>query len=121
MFYLAQYIQNIIISTYNHYKIADIDACLQRRKWQPTPVFLPGESHGQRSLVGCSPWGRKESDKTQCGSGCLLSHSVVSDSLTLRNGVDPKLEAQVGGGECWLSFLRCLLFPEYQLREEEGV
>ena len=27
------------------------------RKWQPTPVFLPGESHGQRSLVGCSPWG----------------------------------------------------------------
>ena len=33
-----------------------------RRKWQPTPVFLPGESHGQRGLVGCSPWGRKESD-----------------------------------------------------------
>ena len=30
-----------------------------RRKWQPTPVFLPGESHGQRSLVGHSPWGRK--------------------------------------------------------------
>ena len=30
-----------------------------RRKWQPTPVFLPGESHGQRSLVGYSPWGRK--------------------------------------------------------------
>ena len=28
-----------------------------RRKWQPTPVFLPGESHGRRSLVGCSPWG----------------------------------------------------------------
>ena len=33
-----------------------------RRKWQPTPVFLPGESHGGRSLVGCSPWGCKESD-----------------------------------------------------------
>ena len=30
-----------------------------RRKWQSTPVFLPGESHGQRSLAGCSPWGRK--------------------------------------------------------------
>jgi len=29
-----------------------------RRKWQPTPVFLPGKSHGRRSLVGCSPWGR---------------------------------------------------------------
>ena len=31
-----------------------------RRKWQPTPVFLPGKSHGQRSLVGCSTWGCKE-------------------------------------------------------------
>ena len=36
-----------------------------RRKWQPTPVFLPGESHGRRSLVGCSPWGCTESDTTE--------------------------------------------------------
>ena len=36
-----------------------------RRKWQPTPVFLLGKSHGQRSLAGYSPWGRKESDKTE--------------------------------------------------------
>ena len=35
-----------------------------RKKWQPTPVFLPGESHGQRNLVGYSPWGRKELDMT---------------------------------------------------------
>ena len=35
-----------------------------RRAWQPTPVFLPGESHGQKSLVGYSPRGRKESDMT---------------------------------------------------------
>ena len=34
-----------------------------RRKWQPTPVFLPGESCGQRSLVGCCLWGRTESDR----------------------------------------------------------
>ena len=34
------------------------------RKWQPTPVFLPGKSHGQRSLVGYSPWGLKELDTT---------------------------------------------------------
>jgi len=33
-----------------------------RRAWQPTPVFLPGESHGQRSLEGYSPWGHKEMD-----------------------------------------------------------
>ena len=38
---------------------------LWRRKWQPTPVFLPGESRGQRSLAGCSPWGRTESDMTE--------------------------------------------------------
>ena len=36
-----------------------------RRKWQPTPVFLLGKSHGQRSLVGYSPWGHKESDTTE--------------------------------------------------------
>ena len=35
-----------------------------RRKWQPTPGFLPGKSHGQRSLVGYSPWYHKESDTT---------------------------------------------------------
>ena len=32
-----------------------------RRQWQPTPVLLPGKSHGRRSLIGCSPWGREES------------------------------------------------------------
>ena len=36
-----------------------------RRQWQPTPVFLPGKSHGRRSLVGCSPWGREEWDTTE--------------------------------------------------------
>ena len=36
-----------------------------RRQWQPTPVLLPGESHGQRSLAGSSPWGHKESDMTE--------------------------------------------------------
>ena len=37
----------------------------RRRQWHPTPVLLPGKSHGQRSLVGCSLWGRKESDTTE--------------------------------------------------------
>ena len=35
------------------------------RQWHPTPGLLPGKSHGWRSLVGCSPWGRKESDTTE--------------------------------------------------------
>ena len=34
-------------------------------QWHPTPVLLPGTSHGRRSLVGCSPWGREESDMTE--------------------------------------------------------
>ena len=36
-----------------------------RRQWHPTPVLLPGKSHGRRSLVGCSPWGHEESDMTE--------------------------------------------------------
>ena len=39
-----------------------------RKKWQPPPVFLPGKSHGQRSLVGSGPWGHKESDTTEVTS-----------------------------------------------------
>ena len=37
----------------------------QRRRWHPTPVLLPGKSHGWRSLVGCNPWGGTESDTTE--------------------------------------------------------
>ena len=48
-------VTSLLLSTFMHW----------RRKWQPTPVFLPGESHGQRSLVGCSTWGRTESDTTE--------------------------------------------------------
>ena len=36
-----------------------------RRQWHPTPVLLPGKSHGRRSLVGCSPWGHEESNMTE--------------------------------------------------------
>ena len=36
-----------------------------RRQWHPNPALLPGKSHGRRSLVGCSPWGREESDTTE--------------------------------------------------------
>ena len=42
-----------------------IDSLSRRRKWQPTSVFLSEESHGQRSLVGYSPWGSKELDMTE--------------------------------------------------------
>ena len=48
-----------------------------RRKWQPTPVFVPGKSHGQRSLAGYSPWCRKELDTT--------SGEIDNGSLDLRS------------------------------------
>ena len=63
-----------------------------RRQWQLTPVLLPGKSHGWRSLVGCSPWGHKESDTTErlhfhfslsCigeGNGNLLQGSCLENT-----------------------------------------
>ena len=53
----------------------------RRRKWQPTPVFLSGESHGQRSLAGCSPLGRKESDTTEHAH----THTHTRTTLRLQN------------------------------------
>ena len=50
------------------------------RKWQPTPVFLAGKSHGHRSLVGSSPWGHKESDTTeQLNNNVLYLKEVKTD------------------------------------------
>jgi hypothetical protein len=42
-----------------------VEKILWRRKWQPTPVFFPGKSHGQRSRLGYGPWGCKELDTTE--------------------------------------------------------
>ena len=42
-----------------------VRGALQRRQWHPTPVLLPGKSHGRKSLVGCSPWGHEVSDTTE--------------------------------------------------------
>ena len=48
-----------------------------RRKWQPTPVFLPGKSHGQKSLVGYSLWGCKQSDMTERMSAHTHTHTQL--------------------------------------------
>ena len=56
-----------------------------RRKWQPMPVFLPGESQGQRSLVGYSPWGCKELDTTEATwhtqHGCAHTHPTTAQQF----------------------------------------
>ena len=49
-----------------------------RGQWQPTPVLLPGKSHGRRSLVGCSPWGREELDMTE-QLHFHFSHSCIGE------------------------------------------
>ena len=49
----------------NYFPLCDFYNLKKTRQWQPTPVLLPGKSHGRRSLVGCSPWGRRESDTTE--------------------------------------------------------
>ena len=56
-------------------------------KWQPTPVFLPGESHGQRSLVGYSPWDHKESDTTERLHFHFHFHHLISSLLNKSNGL----------------------------------
>ena len=53
------------LSSFRAHQLTLRGGCNWRRWWYPTPVLLPGKSHGRRSLVGCSPWGREESDTTE--------------------------------------------------------
>ena len=53
------------LGTHTTHVIICIYLYMWRRQWHLTPVLLPGKAHGRRSLVGCSPWGRKESDMTE--------------------------------------------------------
>ena len=53
-----------------------------RREWLPTTVFLPGESHGQKSQAGYSPWGRKELDKTDWLSTYIIGEPVLPLMVT---------------------------------------
>ena len=60
--------ENLYVLSHENYRIQNLMytvVIIQRRQWHPTPVLLPGKSHGWRSLVGCSPWGRLESDTTE--------------------------------------------------------
>ena len=55
----------------------------RRRQWHPTPVLLPGKSHGRRSLVGCSPWGCEESDTTEWLHFHALEKEMATHSSVL--------------------------------------
>ena len=74
-----------------------------RRKWQLTPVFLPGGSHGQRVLVGCSPQGHEESNMTEHTTQQLI-YSVVLVSGVQQS--DSKMSRLlVGNNDCW--YVQC--------------
>ena len=62
---MALVIENLAANAGDMGSIPGSGRCPWRRTWQPTPVFLPGEFHGQRSLAGYGPQGYKESDKTE--------------------------------------------------------
>ena len=57
-------------------------ALFWRRQWQPTPVLLPGKSHGRRSLVGCSPWGGEESTRLNDFTFTFHFHALEKEMAT---------------------------------------
>ena len=74
---------------------------LWRRRWQLTPVFLPGESHGQRSLAGYSPWGHKELGMTAHRYACTSGMGMCRERLGL-----PLLGICTFSGKQWESLKR---------------
>ena len=80
------------------------------RKWQPTSVFLPGESHGQRSLMGYSPQGHKESDITEVRNSShngVMSKTAEEDCLQLSLVSFPSsLQRPEAGGEVFKEYLK---------------
>ena len=59
----------------------------RRRQWHPTPVLLPGKSHGQRSLVGCSPLGREGSDMTERLSDFTFHFPALEKEMATHSSV----------------------------------
>ena len=73
-----------------------------RRKWQPTPVFLPGKSHGRRGLVGHSPQGHKESGTTELLSVRAHTHTHTSGKRTAWHPYSAVETCGLGWGRCGL-------------------
>ena len=74
-------VKNLPANAENESLIPESGRFLGEGEWLPTPVFLPGEFHGQRSLVGYSPWGYKESNMTE---RLTQTHKLMKGFLTIR-------------------------------------
>ena len=90
------------------------------RKWKPTPVFLPGEFHGQRSLVGYDPWGRKESDTTVHTALIWLGLSCGTWDLVSWPGIEPRPPALGAQSLSHWSLRITLLMRELRISEVQG-
>ena len=88
-----------------------------RRKWQPTLVLLPGKFHGLRSLVGCSPWGCKESDTTERLSLSLHLGRPASSTVAGRHG---KRKAMRTLYKDKTKLTYCMGGPELHAKEDLG-
>ena len=81
------------------------------RKWHPTPVFLPGKFHGQRSLVGSCPWGRKESDTTEQLRKALSSKRILcGNKRSYLIGSSSVLTSRSTWGKFFSSQFQCYFF-----------
>ena len=85
-----------------------------RRQWHPIPVLLPGKSHGWRSLVGCSPWGRWGSDTTER----LHFHFPLS---CMGEGNGNPLQCSPGESQGWESLVGCCLWGLTELDTTEVI
>ena len=72
---------------------------LGRRKWQPTPVFLRGEFHGQRSQIGCSPWGDRELDMTELWTLIIIKLRTVVSLRQNERCDQERTHGELSGGQ----------------------
>ena len=81
---------------------------MYRRKWQPTPVFLPGESQGRGTLVGCRLWRRTESDMTEATSQQQQASTVheLRTSIYLRWIIEKTIEFQRNIYFCFIDYTK---------------
>ena len=102
--------------------------CQPLVQWHPTPVLLPGESHGWRSLVGCSPWGREESDTTRPSDLTFTFHfqalekEMATHSSTLAWKIswmeDPDRLQSMGSGRVGHDWAFTFTFPFHALEKD---
>ena len=92
-------------------------AIIRRRQWHPTPVLWPGKSHGRRSLVGCSPWGREESDTTEQ----LHFHFSLSTFMHWRRKWQPTPVFLPGESQGWQSLVGSHLWGRTESDTAEAI